>query len=230
MKPPPADPRVSKWTRWAEGIVCDEVTTMHYHRAVYQSIANIVNSREPKLPPSLFFEYLGQTYVATQATAIRRQAERSSRVVSLGTLLVEIQEEPERLSRSRYLALFPAAAQWLADRDFSEKFGGEVGQHLDPQIVATDLSMLDARAKTMVTYVDQHLAHRDRRPGSTLPTYDDMNAAIDMIGELFSKYMLLLTAVDQQLVPVPQYNWQAIFEVPWVIRERASSSGRSSVA
>jgi hypothetical protein len=45
---------------------------------------------------------------------------------------------------------------------------------------------------------------------------DDVEAGIDVIGRLFTKYSVVLTASTEQLTPVIPYDWEAIFRVPWL--------------
>ena len=60
-------------------------------------------------------------------------------------------------------------------------------------------------------------SHTDEKPLKTLPTFEDLNTAIDGIGELFNKYTLLLTqSTWGTLVPVVQFDWQAVFREPWI--------------
>jgi AbiU2 len=218
VKPAPADSRVDKWNRWIEGEVKAEVLRMHHYRAVYRRVLEIVNSREPKLPDSLFFQFLANTYGASQAAAIRRQAEFSPRVISLGKLLAEIQAEPERLSRQRFVGPWDADQQDRGHESFSRHFAGDVGEHLDPKIVAEDASRLKDEAQGIVDFVNRHVAHADQDGLDELPTFAELHAAIDMIGDVFWKYSLLLTGDTYgTLEPVIQHPWEAIFHVPWIV-------------
>lgn len=220
LKPAKPDSKVEKWTRWIEGEIKAEVLTMHHHQAVYRRVAEIVNTREAELPPSLFFDYLRDTYATSQAAAIRRQAERSARVVSLGRLLGEIEAEPQRLTRQRFVGRWSAHEQPRGHKSFSNHFAGDVGDHLDPKIVRADLARLEAEGKKVVEHVDQYVAHTDEKPRAELATFEELNAAITAVGDLFWKYALLLTGDSYAtLAPVPQYNWEAIFELPWIVKE-----------
>jgi AbiU2 len=217
VKPAPADSKVDKWIRWIEGPIKSEVLTMHHHRAVFQRVGEIVNGREPKLPDSLFFPFLANTYGTSQAAAIRRQAESSPRVISLGRLLAEIHEEPERLSRQRFVGPWDAGDQERGERSFSEHFAGDVGDHVDPKIVEVDASRLRDEAQKIVEYVNRHVAHADQDGLKELGTFAELHAAIDMIGDVFWKYSLLLTGdAYGTLEPVIQHPWEAVFYVPWI--------------
>ncbi len=117
----------------------------------------------------------------------------------------------------------------FARKTFAEKFAGEVGNHLDPSIPQGDLARLAEIAETVKSYVDQHVAHSDQKPGETMPTFNDIDAAIDVIGDLFTKYVLLLTAAGYaQLTPVIQHNWKAIFREPWLPPRRSRKPSSQS--
>jgi hypothetical protein len=50
-----------------------------------------------------------------------------------------------------------------------------------------------------------------------VPTYADLNAALDELGELLKKYISLLEGVWLAKVsPTVQDNWKAPFKVPWI--------------
>jgi hypothetical protein len=51
-----------------------------------------------------------------------------------------------------------------ANRQFDKYFAGDVGDHLDPAIPMRDLDALTTAAASVKTYVDQHVAHSDRKP------------------------------------------------------------------
>jgi hypothetical protein len=217
-KPLPSDSRVEKWRRWLEDTIRSEVLTVWWHRDVYRRVAQITQEREPHLPASHFFDQLSSTYATSQAAAIRRQTDRDPRVISLARLLVEIRGDPGRLSRERFVSQYDVDQQTRADSSFSEMFAGNAGDHVDRDLVAADLDNLLVRAKEVVEYVNRHVAHADARRMTNLPTFAELNGAIDAIGEAFKKYVLLVTVESYAtLVPVPQYDWEAVFREPWIL-------------
>lgn len=217
-KPLPPDPRIEKWRRWIEGPIKSEVLTVWWHRDVYRRVATITQERNPQLPPSHFFDQLSTTYATSQASAVRRQADRNPRVISLGRLLVEIRDDPGRFSRQRFVNQYDVDQQDRGDCAFTEHFAGNVGDHVDPDLVVGDLARLDEEAREVVEYVDKHVAHSDARRMRDLPTFRELNKAIDAIGALFERYALLITVESWgTLVPVPQYDWEAVFREPWIL-------------
>jgi hypothetical protein len=213
------DSRIGKWRRWLEDEIQPEVMTINLHRFVFREVGDIID-RAGSLPPSYWFEFSSETYATTQAVAIRRQAEVSTRVVSLGRLIAEIRDDAKRLSRAWWVGLWtdPDPIQdHFANNGFTKQYAPGGGDHLDPAIPEADLAHLTSVAESVKRYVDQHVAHNDASPRGDLPTFDDLNASIDVIGELFGKYGNLLTAASWvTVVPVMQHDWQAIFRQPWL--------------
>ncbi len=166
--------------------------------------------------PLLYF--LADTYAATQAVAVRRQAEVGPRVISLGVLLHEIAGDPERLSRERYLSHYDSYARRAqGEPEWAERFAGDVGDYVDPDLVRADLEELRNGTARTKDLVDKHLAHADKDGLSNPPTFGELHSAIDAINEQFKKYVLLLTVSSYAtLIPVPQYDWLAVFRQPWI--------------
>jgi hypothetical protein len=219
------DSRIEKWRRWCEGSIRSDVVTMHAHRDTFQEVHRIA-AENGQLPDSYFWDFLRDTYATSQAVAVRRQAETDAQVCTLGRLLVEITGDSQRLTRAFWVGMWDPGPQpsglsqplgvMEANRQFDEYFACSTGEHLDPEIPRDDLTSLTAAAASVKTYVDQHVAHSDARPQPGMPTFDDLNSAIDMIGHLFRRYASLLTAASYTLVPVHQDDWLAVFRQPWI--------------
>jgi hypothetical protein len=215
--------QVAKWTRWIEDEVRRGVVTMYFHRQVWRGVQKIIEDNG-SLPDSAYWAYHFDVYAATQAVAVRRQADRDHRVASLGRLIEEIRDEPSRLTLDWWLGLW-GPDEW--DREFASgrwatDFAGDVGEHIDPAIPAVHLEQLTRAAESVKRYVDTHIAHAEdferdqappRPPGFTL---DELDKAIDTIGNLFRRYMDLLKCTDFSLEVQMYPDWLAPFEVPWI--------------
>jgi hypothetical protein len=73
-------------------------------------------------------------------------------------------------------------------------------------------------AHRLRVYVNEHVAHDMAEPTlAEMPTYADLHAAIDSVGEIFKKYAVTLTGGWwATLEPAIQGDWKAIFRVPWL--------------
>lgn len=209
------DSRVEKWQRWLDESIKPHVYTIHLHRHIYQEMATITEAAE--LPASYYFDFGSQTYATSQAVAILRLADCDPRVISLGRLITEIAEDPRRFTRELYVGLYDPSIRHLGEQAFSAAFAGTTGDHLDPAIPRADIETLRQGADRVNRYVDQYVAHLDKKPKTQVPTFEDLHKAVDVLGELFRKYNDLLTASDYlSLVPEIPYDWKSIFRVPWI--------------
>jgi hypothetical protein len=214
--PPPNDSRYDKWRKWLK-VVDSEITSMFLRRETWRGLVTIIQAN-PTIPPSHFFDFLAHGYVTMQATAIRRQADVDSRVISLASLLLEVVKYPETVSRRRFVSQYPWGAQYMRDSAFDD-FAGKGLSHIDPVRVQTDLDKLQAAAVATKRYVDRHVAHTDkkRRP-EDIPSFSELDTAIETSGALLQRYLLLFEQVDRDpIAPIPHYDWVAPFRLPWIV-------------
>jgi hypothetical protein len=214
------DPKVARWRGWIDGSIKNDVIGMHHRRQIWRELTEITDAN-PELAamPSAFWEYARDTYATTQAIAIRRQADITRGTCSLARLITELKSNATRLTRNYFVGLWGEQDEWRlreADRAFDELADGE-HDHLVARVPLADLARLASESAAMKTFVDEHVAHDAVEPTAEPPTFDDMNAAIDVIGEMFKKYSNVLTAGSWvYLEPTIQEDWTAIFRVPWI--------------
>lgn len=213
------DQRIEKWVGWIEGIIKDNVLTMHLHRLVWREVSGMLAANSD-LPESYWWEFMSDTYATTQAVAVRRQADTMQGVASLGKLIEEISDDATRLTREVWMALNDDADPYwvgVAERNWTEHYGGRVHDHLDPAIAVADLDALRHAAASVRHYVDKHVAHAEASPPAVTLTLTEVHDTIDTIGHLFKKYAFLLTGKGWgSLDPAIQHPWQAAFTVPWM--------------
>lgn len=217
------DSRIAKWQRWLDDRIRPDLVTVHAYRDTFTELVRIAAENE-QLPDSYFWDFLRGTYAASQAVAVRRQADVDPRTITLGRLLAEIASDAARLTRKFWVGMWepgpPPIGLTVAEKAFTEQWAGNVGAHLDPAIPKADLADLRSKTDAVTRYVDQHVAHSDAKPRSPIPTFADLDAAVDLLGHLFQKYGNLLTAsIYPTLVPVHQDDWLAVFRQPWVRSE-----------
>lgn len=223
-----ADQRIEKWAGWIDGTIKNNVFVMHLQREAWKDVSEIL-AANPGLPESYWWEFMRDTYATTQAVAVRRQADLTRGVASLGKLIEEIGDDPSRVTKAFWLGHNEGAdAYWLrvAEKAWGDDFGGDVDAHLDPSVPTADLVALTDVGDSVRHYVDKHVAHADASAPEVTLTLGDIHDAIDVIGRLFSKYSNLLTGVAwASLVPAIQHNWKAAFAVPWMKPRQRDPSG-----
>lgn len=228
--------RIAKWTRWIEGrTIRGDVLTMHLQRDAWLDVSKLLQDHG-ELPDSYWWEFMLDTYITTQAVAVRRQADTHRDVASLAKLLSEISQEPGLVTRDFWLGLWrddpdePLAPidRQTAEEQWAEHYGG--GDSLDPAIPAGDLAALQEAATSVKRFVDRHIAHAEALPGNeasadAVLSVREVHEAINVIGDRFASYSSLFTASGYvTLVPVIQHDWKAIFREPWM-RERDDRRG-----
>jgi hypothetical protein len=55
----------------------------------------------------------------------------------------------------------------------------------------------------------------ERAPNVSIPTVVELDQAIDLLGELLHRYMLLTTGADLEIMPTVLFNWAGVFDQPW---------------
>lgn len=194
---------------------------MHHRRYIWRRVGEIAEAN-PDVGdrPSVFWDYWGQTYAATQAIAIRRQADTHRHVISLALVIKQLAKNAEALTRKSYLSLFAQDDELMVKRGHQgfDQLADATGDHIDPEIPRADLLALQAAARRARFYADEHIAHDVANPKVTeMPTYGDLHAAVDAIGDICRKYTVALTAAWWHTwEPVIQDDWEAIFRLAWL--------------
>lgn len=173
--------------------------------------------------------WMERMYSHWAAVAVRKQVDQDSRTVSLRRLLVSIANRPSVFTREEYVgrarsdrdpsteygALELDEMRDYMNKSFDELVGVGVAE-LTAAAVRTDLNALDAASAAIEHFVNNTVAHRNHTLTPSA-TWADLNGAIDTILVLLRKYNALLDAGEApNPVPTYQYNWTAIFRVPWL--------------
>lgn len=218
------DPKLAKWLRWLP-VIRGEIEELVVARHVFNETQKIIAKNDELRKPSSFYDFLARAYASHAVIGLRRLLKSDSQSISLVRLLKELIATPSAFPRSYYVGLYRGSlAEEFADRDF-DKFARLGAPHIDGDLVAADLGRFVAACERCEEFADRRVAHRDRREPRQLPTYNEVDACIGLADDLYVKYHLLFTAeAMDSLLPTWQYDWQAIFEVPWI---RARDDGEA---
>jgi hypothetical protein len=163
-----------------------DILTLHLYRKFWRDVVGAAEAA--KVPPSYFFTFFTQVYLTYQAIAIRRVCKARHGQPSFRNLLTEIRLHPT-------LTKNPA----------------------DPRDVAADIQSLDAGSLGRVRkYADEQVAHKQEAPPRDIPTIEDVHLAIDQLGTLFRKYMVLVLDEDQWLETAFAGDLLAPFRMAWL--------------
>lgn len=206
-----------KWQAWIERIY-DEVVTLFAYRSFYRGLAEMTQANGA-IPASSFFDALGAWYGVTQAMGVRRQTDTSSDGVSLAKLLDSMAAHPQVMTRERYLTLWGDRGHWQRrGNEQYDTYAGESASEIASERYEADRDRFQETARPIKDYVDRLVAHNDQRELDYVPTYVELNAAIDLLEELLNKYMVLLKATSVPSAdPVHQADWRNAFRVAWLV-------------
>lgn len=211
---------VAKWRSWIENDIRNDVIDMNFKRLIWREVNQMMrdNSEVGDLP-SAFWDFHHDNYAVALASAVRRQADTNAGTSALARLIKEMRDKADLLTREYFVGLWDQTSEREV-RQANEAFdrlAGMGADHFDPEGARRDLQALQVAARKVRLYVDQHVAHDQAEPTAALPTFEELHAAVDTIGEMFIRYTSVLTAGQYvALEPFIQTNWKAIFRVPWL--------------
>ena len=207
----------AEWNGWLEAMK-NEVTNLFVERHIFWEVRKIIEANPAIQVSSTFYEWMGSVYAAYASIGLRRQIDKDERSISLRRLLEQIKDQPEVLSRTRYVALWddPVVRKRFADEAF-DRFAGSGKPHIDPAMVEEDCSQLVKMIDGVKGYVDKRVAHYDREGPTTVPTFADLNECLDFVEDLLIKYLAVFRAESwRSVLPVWQHDWKQIFRHPWI--------------
>jgi hypothetical protein len=175
-------------------------------------------------------EWIQKMHAHSGAVAIRKQIDRDRDSVSLRGLLETIAPFAHMLTREDYVSrgtpdLNPATERgrdelevWRDDLDKRfDRLAGAGAKHVTEAAMREDLARLDSAAAQVRDFVRKTIVHRDRKWNISPPTWDELNGAIDTLDQLVGRYNELLDAGHaSHLIPTWQYDWKAVFRIPWI--------------
>ncbi len=107
-------------------------------------------------------------------------------------------------------------AEQFSNRDF-DRLAGRGKDHVSIGIFKADLSRLKQAGRRLRRFVNKRIAHFDRRKFKNPPTYREVDQCLEVMETLLKKYVLMFRAeAHVNILPTWQYDWKAIFRVPWI--------------
>jgi hypothetical protein len=159
-------------------------------------------------------------YAEGQVLRVRRLVDDDPRTDSLYRLLTSMADHPEMLSRESYGRLYieGGGSPELVDHDFDLLAGGGEPYPARDVLLAWRKA-LSAAGHQVKRYVDQRVAHRDKAPSSSAPTWEELRAAIRQLSELAERIGRVLLGVHTLSEPFVDPGWRSVFAPGLFIRE-----------
>lgn len=195
----------------------EEITLLAWSTDIHERLRTIVSANPAVNVHNQFYDWLSRSYVDSQLVGLRRQLDRDKRSVSLANLIGSMVDHPELLSREAHLSLYSQEMQFQGNHTFNLLAGSRSNTYPAAKLHGA-LRALERVRSVHVKYMNKRLAHSDRAPFSgPLPTLRDLNAAVRKLEKLVIHYHRLFTAHSYpSLVPVSDYDWEAIFRLAWL--------------
>jgi len=209
-----------RWKRWLPHMRRD-LTDLLGRRELFWDLQEVAKENPKILNPGSFFDWMCRNYVVAMTVGIRSFLDQSRDSQSLWRMLYEMLESPGVIDRATHVRMYlstPMGAD-LGHLSFNSVVGkGRL--FLSQQAIRADLRTLEDASERVRRFVNKRVAHRTK-PGEIrrLPKFNELNAALDKLDEVFCKYNLLLTAEGtSSLHATRQYDWREVLWEPWVLK------------
>ena len=213
--------KLEKWERWLE-VLYSQIMDLSTTRYIFWEVQKIIKQNSKIQKPSAFYNFIGDGYVTNTLSSIRRQVKVDQKSISFSRLLVEISENPQLLSRDRYISFYKKTnlGNDFAHSDF-DLIAGKGNKYLDPKIPLEDNSKLKKLVHACEQYTDRRISHYDQRDPKIVPTFNDIDICVNYLEELLKKYYLIFKSeIITEFPPVFQYDWKSIFRETWIIKQK----------
>jgi hypothetical protein len=213
------DTKLKKWIEWLK-IIESEIYDLIITKDIFWQVQDLIKKNKKIQEPGVFNKYMGDTYISHVIIGIRRQVKEDNQSISFARLLLDINKDPEKVTRDYLVSLYKGSAvEDIADNDF-DQFCGENRSYISHKMVKADLNSFIQAANKCEEFADKHIAHRDKRDPKRLLKFEDVDDCIDCFDKLYCKYHLLFHAewIDS-LQPSYLIDWKAVFDHPWRVPE-----------
>lgn len=207
-----------RWRSWLPAMTRD-LSDLLGKREIFWELQDIAKNNPKFLSPQAFFDWMCRNYIAAASIGIRSFNDLSPDSHSLGRLLYEIIERPGCISRRSHIALYRGMpnGSFHGNRTFDINVG-EGAHYVSSRTVRSDLRTLEEDLSRVRLFVNKRIAHRTGSGAlRRVPTFNEMDAALDTLDRTLCKYRLLLTASGMtSCFATRQYNWRSVLYDPWI--------------
>jgi hypothetical protein len=217
--------RARDWLKTLTG----QVLRLRMDHRIWTEVQEVIKANPELHRPSEFYRWMRDMYVSGISMAIRRLTDDHTRSVSFFRFLKLVKGNPGLVSRRRYRKLFKDDDVFVEqlrelglendypNDDYTRLVGG--GKQPTPDQVQAELDEMRRLTEKIVALADTTVAHHDRERPAELPTFADVEVAIQLFERLLKRYRLLFDATSMSTDTTFQYDWKAIFRTPWIPRK-----------
>ncbi len=200
----------NKWREWLEALK-DEAVELRVRRKVHDEYLDLLEKQKlgDRRPCNTrIADTFHRVYIDATVMAVRRQTDSNPKALSLNRLLKQLTKHCEEFTREDFVDNFldgrdprsdtererleAISILDLANKRFDELTDEPGAAYLGADRLKADRSDLKRITAKVKQHVDQRVAHHDRDPEGELPTYGDLDRAIEHLCDLFRRYSELL--------------------------------------
>lgn len=178
--------------------VKEEIQMLHFDRGVWRTF-DAAAAGSVVVRDSFARAWFADSFYRCAALAVRAMVDRNPDSCTLVNLMAAVAESADAVSCP-----------------FVPEMWAVGGATLDPEKVRGDVAALQAAAAQVRQYVNKFLAHVDRNRKGGPPDAAVVDAAVDLLGDLLKKYVLILTGADLVVTPLPHFHVAETFREAWI--------------
>jgi len=212
----PPNEAVASWIAWLREDLFQAVHGLMQTREIWRGYNELLRTMPPEArEPGLFPSWVKANYVTEVAVSVRRLCDRDSRTISLVRLLDELVTHPDYVTRELWIGRRRGLVDDASLAEPWAVWGGDVGDHLDPQVPLRDRCALLELTKDLRTYVNKHVAHMDADRGefTVNVTFGHVEEIQTLVYDTYTRYFEFLTETALAEIQFPP--WKSIFKVIW---------------
>lgn len=207
-----------KWRSWLDEIG-HELGWLLTGRDFFWRLQEIVESNKKIQSPHVLHNWIADNYVAKVTTGIRKIVDKKESV-SLYRVIWGIKKNPDVITREYFVGQWHdgvSKQMGIADETF-DAFAKAGEQRVDPGRLDADMRELSEGTRLIKVFTDKWIAHWDEnRDNVQMPTFGDLDRALDIVDSVWCKYRLLLerSAPDTRK-PAMALDWEAPLRHRWI--------------
>ena len=194
-----------------------DMSDLFGRREIFWELQDVAKHNPRILSPRAFFDWMCWNYVSAVSTGIRGFVDQHHESRSLWRMLYEILDNPGVLDRETHARMYARGPGIAFGRDcFNAASGGRAV--ISQASIRSDLRRLENASDRIRRFVNKRIAHRTN-PGQIrrLPTFNEVDAALQAIDAILVKYNFLLTAQGYDTFEATrQFSWREVLLEPWI--------------
>lgn len=213
-----------RWKRWLSRMRRD-LADLLGKQEIFWDLQGVARENPRILKPGSFFDWMCRNYVVAMTVGIRSFVDQHPHSQSLWRMLYQLLENPEVIDRATHVQMYPSTPIGLDLGHASfDAIVGPRRTYLSERSIRADLRNLEDASERVRRLVNKRVAHRANTGEiRRLPTFNELDAALSKLDQVFCKYNLLLTGEGiSSLRATRQYDWREVLREAWVLQRDSS--------